>query len=280
MNFHYRQHGESDGVPMLLVHGSYATSRWWEPFLTILPEEILAVAPDLRGVGMSTRSAMGYEIDQQAADLTALVEALGWQECELVAHSSSGAIAIEWVLAHPEYARTLTLVDSVPLEGVYTPQETFELLCQMQSDRELLSRAISALMPALNIYGAGGPTPAALDFFNKLVEDAQQMEPEAFTAIAVALSNWDRVADSRYLRLPTLLVWGDQDIIVDRDTMTRTLLTIPGAHNLEVLRAVGHSPMIEAPQLLADRIIDFITEDFDAYSDVRRIGLEGSDDEH
>src|SRR5687767_5445716 len=92
LNFHYRQHGASDGLPMLLVHGSYATSRWWEPFMRLLPDEILAIAPDLRGVGGSERSARGYAIEDQAEDLAAFVEALGWQEFELVGHSSGGAI--------------------------------------------------------------------------------------------------------------------------------------------------------------------------------------------
>ena len=44
---------------------------------------------------------------------------------------------------------------------------------------------------------------------------------------------------------------------------------VPGAYNLEVIRGVGHSPMIEAPLGLAELLIDFITEDFADYDDVR-----------
>lgn len=269
--FAYRQHGDSDGIPMLLVHGSYATSRWWEPFMQILPSEILAVALDLRGCGGTERSSTGYEITEQATDLAAFVDALGWRQFELVAHSSGGAIAMEYVLAHPEAARTLTLVDSVPLEGVFTPLETYVLLDKMRTDRELLAQALQTLMPSFDL--AGGE-PESLAFFSQLVDDALQMDSAAFTALADALNQWNRFADGGYLRLPTLLIWGEQDVIVDRDATTRTLIAIPGADNLEVLRNVGHSPMIEAPQILADRITDFITEDFDTFEDVRRIATE------
>jgi branched-chain amino acid transport system permease protein len=271
LNFAYRQHGDVDGLPMLLVHGSYATSRWWEPLMQGLPNEILAIAPDLRGSGGSDRAATGYAIANQADDLAAFVAALDWPEFELVAHSSGGAIAIEYVLSHPEMARTLTLVDTVPIEGVFTPLETYVLLDKMRTDRDLLAQALQTLMPTLDL---SGDDPGTLNFFNQLVDDAQQMDQVAFTALADALNQWNRFGDSHHLRLPTLLIWGDQDVIIDRDAITRTLIAIPGANNLEVLRAVGHSPMIEAPDILADRLITFITDDFEDFEEVRRIATD------
>jgi pimeloyl-ACP methyl ester carboxylesterase len=128
-------------------------------------------------------------------------------------------------------------------------------------------------MPTLDL---SGDDPATLKYFNQLVEDAQQMAPAAFTAIADALNQWNRFGESRYLRLPTLLVWGDQDIIIDRDAMTRTLIAIPSANNLEVIRSIGHSPMIEAPAALAERLIDFMIEDYEEFDEVRRIATEES----
>lgn len=242
--------------------------------MAVLPDEIQAIAPDLRGTGGTDRAATGYDIASQAADLAAFVDALRWEQFELVAHSSGGAIAIEYVLQHPEMARTLILIDSVPLEGVFTPLETYVLLDQMRTDRALLAQALHTLMPTLDI----ATDAQAAAFFNQLVEDAQQMDRAAFTAFADALNQWNRFADGRSLRLPTMLVWGDQDVIVDRDATTRTLIAIPGANNLEVLRSVGHSPMIEAPDILVEHITDFITEDFVGYEDVRRIATEAIDE--
>jgi len=162
MEFQYRQHGDHDGIPMVLLHGSYASSRWWEPFMELLPEEILAIAPDLRGAGGSSKSSGGYEIADQALDLALLIDEMQWQEFELVAHSSGGAIAVEYVLSHPEMVRTLTLVDSVPLEGAFTPLDTYLLLDQMRTNRELLAQALQSLMPSLDL---SGNDPDTLDFF-------------------------------------------------------------------------------------------------------------------
>jgi pimeloyl-ACP methyl ester carboxylesterase len=274
MQFNYRTHGEADGLPMLLLHGNFATSRWWDPFFAILPDSIYAVAPDLRGCGGSTRSADGYAIHEQAEDIAAFVDALGMQEFDLVGHSSGGALAIEYALQHMQKLRSLILVSSAPVEGIFTPLEGLRLLAEMRSNRDLLSQALALLMPT-----APPPTMTAeafAIFFQQLVDDAAQMAPAAFTAIAEALERWNRFSEVGRLSLPSLLVWGNQDTIVDRDTTTRMLIAIPGANNLEVLRGVGHSPMIESPVVLAERIIDFISEDFAEYAEARHYAEESA----
>jgi pimeloyl-ACP methyl ester carboxylesterase len=268
LTFHYRAQGQPDGLPLLLVHGSYATGRWWEPLLALLPEEIHAVAPDLRGCGQSDKPADGYTIEDQAEDLWALMQGLGWRDFDLVAHSTGGAIAMELALTHPGSLRSLTLVDSVPVEGVFTPLDTLIVLEQMRSDRALLRQAIQVLMPTLDLTVAENA-----DLLQQLVDDAAQMAPPAFTALAESLSQWNRFADARQLTLPTLVVWGDQDEIVSREATTRTLIAIPGATNLEILQGVGHSPQIEAPLTLAEKIIEFIAEDFAEYGQVRATAL-------
>lgn len=264
LTFCCRSWGEADGIPVLLLHGSYGTSRWWERFAAHLPEQIYAVAPDLRGSGGSTKSELGYSIPEQAEDLAALVAALDWDGFHLVAHSSSGAIAVEYALHNSHSLNTLTLVSPAPIEGVFTPLDGYLLLEQMKQDRNLLAQALSLLMPGL----AAGAERGNLEdqtLFATLVDDAEQMAPAAFVEIARSLNQWNRFAEARQLTLPTLLVWGDQDAIVSREAMTRTLIAIPGANNLEVLRGVGHSPLLDAPDRLADLFVDFITQDFDAY---------------
>lgn len=267
MTFHYRSHGDPDGLPMLLIHGSFASGRWWEPMMSILPDEIRTIAPDMRGCGQSEKSAAGYAIKEQAEDLHAFVEAMRLQDVDLVAHSSGAATAMEFALRYPDRLATLTLVDPAPVEGVFTPTDGFMLLEQMRTDRDLLGDGLAVMMSTFDRTLAEG-NEASAHFFTQLVDDAAKQAPAAFTATASALSQWNRFADAKSLTLPTVIIWGDQDEIVGRDAMTRTLIAIPGANNLEVLRGVGHSPMIEAPLRLAERIINFVTEDFASFEEI------------
>lgn len=279
LTFNTRTSGSTDGVPLLLLHGSHATSRWWEPFFAILPDSIYAIAPDLRGCGQSTHSQDGYEIEDQAEDIAELVQSLALSDFDLVGHGSGGAIAIEYALRYSRRLRSLILVDSVPIEGAFTPLQGLQLLTQMRSDRSMLQKALSTLIPS-----APPPTMSEKEFesfFERLVDDAASMAPAAFTAVAEALGRWNRLEEAHRLTLPTLLLLGTEDVIIERDAATRSLLAIPGASNLEILRGVGHSPMVESPVVLAERIIDFITEDFDSFEEARGYAhdIAGSTDE-
>jgi 3-oxoadipate enol-lactonase len=241
--------------------------------LEMLPDAVLALAPDLRGCGQSEKPDHGYGIVEQAEELWELTSALGLRDFDLVGHSTGGAIAIEFALQHREVLHSLTLVASTPIEGVYSPVETLRILDQMQEDPGLLSAALELLMPALFPLNDEGSTKI---YFDSLVQDASEMAPAAFTAVAEAIAGWNRFGEAHRLTLPTLLMWGELDQIVDREAITRTLIALPGANNLEVLRGVGHSPMIESPLTFTELLIDFITEDYADYDDVRDTA--GSDD--
>ena len=276
LTFNVRTSGSADGVPLLLLHGSHATSRWWEPFFAILPDSIRAIAPDLRGCGQSTHSPSGYDIEDQAEDINGLVQALALSDFDLVGHGSGGAIAIEYALRYSQRLHSLILVDSVPVEGAFTPLQGLQILSQMRDDRSLLRQALSALFPT-----TPPPTMTRQEFdtfTEQLVDDAAEMAPAAFTAVAEALGRWNRLEEAHKLTLPTLLLLGTEDIIVERDAATRSLLAIPGASNLEILRGIGHSPMIESPVVLAERIIEFITEDFESFEEARDYAQESTSD--
>lgn len=261
---------------MLLLHGEYGTSRWWELFFSVLPTEIRAYAPDLRGTGRSEKPDGGYTIAEQAEDLNSFIEALSLKEIDLVAHSASGAIAIEFALHNPRVLNSLVLVNSVPIEGVHSPPDTLLLLSQMQTDRRLLEESLALLVSSIcgERFSDSELSLASFDYaknilFPQMVHDASQMAAPLFTAAAKSLNNWNRLVEAGSLTLPTLLIWGDQDPLVSQSATTRTLIAIPGAANLEILRGIGHCPMIECPLRLAELIINFITDDHGDYDEIR-----------
>lgn len=249
--------------PILFVHGSFATHRWWEPAVALLPAEFYTCyLPDLPGCGQSDRPAdpARYDIERQVADLSALIEALGLDDLHLVGHSMGAAIALTYAAAGPTRLRSLTLVSTPSPQGTPTPPEGFALLEQMRTDRPLLLQGLASTMPAR-------PPDA---FVQRLVDDAQGQAPAAFTATAQALADWSLPADAlARLRLPVLLMWGDRDQIVEREVQQRLLLSIPGANNLEVFRGCGHTPMLERTEGFVQALRDFLEQDFGGYAAIR-----------
>ena len=257
----WRTSGDANGAPIVLLHGAFASSRWWEPPAALLPSEFRLVAPDLRGCGGTERPGAGYEIESQCDDLEAFVAALALPTFTLVAHGGASAVAIEFVLTHRDKVDSLVLISPAPLEGVQTPREALDALDAMREDRTLLERGMVLLAPAT---AAQEP-----QFFGALVDDAAAMDPAAFGGNARALAQWNRGADARLLTLPSLVVWGDRDPIVDRTAAMRMLVSLPGAENLDIMHGVGHSPMLDDPLGLAERIVDFVTNDDGDFAAVR-----------
>jgi pimeloyl-ACP methyl ester carboxylesterase len=249
--------------PILFVHGSFATHRWWEPAVALLPADLYTCyLPDLPGCGQSERPTdpARYGIERQATDLSALIEALGLHDLHLVGHSMGAAIALTCAVTNPARLRSLTLVSTPSPQGTPTPPEALALLEQMRTDRPLLLQGLASTMPAR-------PPDA---FVQALVDDALAQAPVAFTATAQALAEW-RVADDALarLRLPVLLIWGDRDQIVAREVQQRLLLSIPGANNLEVFRGCGHTPMLERTEGFVQALRDFLEQDFGGYAAIR-----------
>ncbi|MCA9869452.1 MAG: alpha/beta hydrolase [Anaerolineae bacterium] len=262
VSIHIRRQGAGP-EPVLLIHGSFATSRWWMPATALLPPDAFtAYLVDLRGCGGSDRpeDPAGYAVEQQARDIAAVIEELGLSGVHLVGHSLGAAIALTYAVEHAYLLRSLTLVSTPSPEGTPTPPEGYELLAQMRGDRALLAQALASVMPAR--------PPDAL--FQQLVADAAGQAPIAFTETARALEEWrlDRELRSRLL-LPVLLMWGDRDQFVERPAQNQLLLSIPGANNLEVFRGCGHSPMLERTEGFAQALLEFIGQEFDAYAAVR-----------
>lgn len=261
---HYAQEGGGP-QPVVLVHGSFATSRWWQPVLDLLPaDQFTCYAPDLPGCGRSDRpdDAASYQVQALAAALAALIDRLALWDVHLVGHSLGAAVALSYAVANPGRLRSLTLASTPSPWGTATPPEGYALLEQMRHDRSLLLQALASTMPAR--------APDA--FFQQLVDDAQGQAPQAFSAAAQALDQWRlERRELQQLRLPVLLVWGDRDQIVERQVQTDLLLSIPGANNLEVLRGCGHTPILERPAAFAQVLLNFIGQDFAGYAAIREL---------
>jgi pimeloyl-ACP methyl ester carboxylesterase len=93
---HVLTSGPAAGEPVLFLHGNLSTSTYWEETMLRLPKRFRAVAPDLRGYGLSDQAA---RIDAMRGtgdwvdDAISLADTLGWDRFHLVAHSLGGCVA-------------------------------------------------------------------------------------------------------------------------------------------------------------------------------------------
>ncbi|MBX2804187.1 MAG: alpha/beta hydrolase [Myxococcales bacterium] len=116
---HVLEAGDADGVPVVFVHGNVSSATFWEDTLLALPQGLRGVALDLRGYGDTEAEPVdpALGLDDMAADLWAVVDALQLQRVHLVGHSMGGGVVQKAVMQRPAAVRTVTLVSTVSPYG-------------------------------------------------------------------------------------------------------------------------------------------------------------------
>jgi pimeloyl-ACP methyl ester carboxylesterase len=117
VRLHYVTAGS--GFPVLLLHGWPQSWYEWRHIIPGLAERFQVIAPDLRGLGDSSRPAGGYDKKTIGGDIWRLVQnVLGLSEFYLVGHDWGGPTAYAVASAHPEAVRKLAILDvTIPGDG-------------------------------------------------------------------------------------------------------------------------------------------------------------------
>jgi len=106
-----------DGPPLLLVHGWPQTWYAWRLVMPALARDFAVVAPDQRGTGLSGKPEDGYDTGTLAADLAALMDALGHQRFAVAGHDTGMWISYALAADHPDRVARLAVAET-PLPGV------------------------------------------------------------------------------------------------------------------------------------------------------------------
>ena len=115
VNIHFRHFGTPGKAPILIIHGMSFFSYDWSGVASALAGDREVAAMDQRGFGESGWSpTRNYGLRQQAADMIAVMDKLGWDQAILMGHSAGGRIALCTASWFPDRAKALICVDFAP----------------------------------------------------------------------------------------------------------------------------------------------------------------------
>lgn len=260
LRFHYETAG-TGRTKAILLHGNFATSRWWQPILERVPRGFTIYAPTLRGFGETRGRARS--VLELAEDIRELARALSIDRFHLVGHSLGGAVALQYALSWPETLRGLGLVAPAPGDGLEAmrsrsdfmgrlmawtdpdlPTSRLSLAMGMQWSRLLgtyrpsIANALARMMPSADPEAVG---------FEALLADAAAVADATLLDMYEALRRWDIRARLPQLRVPTRILAGRRDALVSLESLESLAAALPRAQ-LDVWDEVGHSPQLEAPE--------------------------------
>lgn len=270
VTLHYLTAGE--GEPVVLLHGIPQTSHEWRHVIPRLTGRYRVIAPDLRGLGDSSRPPGGYDKKTVADDVWRLVrDHLGVERFHLAGHDWGGPVAFSLAARHPDAVRRLAILDVViPGDGADFSQggrrwhhaffrtlDLPEALCMGREELvlgwlfETYGHRPNCIAPEdrreyFRTYKTFGAFRAMLEYYRALPTDAED--------------NKAVLARGGKLKMPVLALGGGKSFGRGMECL-HSLQRVADHVQGGVIADCGHWLAEEQPAVLAERLLAFFGED-------------------
>jgi pimeloyl-ACP methyl ester carboxylesterase len=249
------------GAPLVLVHGTPSSSFVWRKVAPRLAGPWQVITYDLAGYGASDKyEEQDVRLRAQARVLAELLRHLGIARPHLVGHDFGAATVLGAHLVEDVAVASLTVIDGVTLNPWGTPYS-------------LLVRANVAVFQALPAYVHEAMLAAHLrSAVSRVLDEATLQallapwtgdigQAAYYRQVAQYDHDFTRHLETLYPRIkaPTQILWGAEDRWIAPETAQRLQALIPGAR-LSYLPDAGHFAMLDTPNLVAERIAEFLGE--------------------
>jgi pimeloyl-ACP methyl ester carboxylesterase len=242
-----------EGRAILFIHGYPLDRTIWRDQVQNI-QGWRRIAPDLRGLGESDAPDLGYSMATYAADLSALLDALGVPEVVLCGLSMGGYIAFEMLRAHRHRVRALVLVSTRAENDSAEARKGRDHAAAMARERGAEAIAESMLSRML--------APASLHHGEITSRVRSLMAGAPVPGIVGALSAMRDRPDSTPLLadltgLPTLILAGESDQLIPLTDATR-MHDAMAKSVLKVIPNAGHLAPVEQPALTTLALQEFL----------------------
>jgi pimeloyl-ACP methyl ester carboxylesterase len=276
----YETFGDRAHRPLIMVMGLGASMLMWHPDLCAMlaGRGFFVIRFDNRDVGRSSHlrdapppdlmgalmrgdvSSASYSLDDMAQDAFGLLDALGLPAAHVLGASMGGMIAQVMAARHPERVLTLTSIMSTPAPALTNPTPAATAVL-MQAPATTREEAITQMLEAARITGSPGYT-ADQQWRAELAAQLwdQGLDPAGAARQLMAIyASGDRTEAVRGIAVPTLVVHGDSDPLINVSAGRRTAELIAGSELL-IIPGMGHDlprqvwpAIVDAVSAVADR---------------------------
>lgn len=239
------------GPPLLLVHGTGASTHSWRRLAPLLARRHTVIAPDLPGHAFTGSLPGPHSIAAMGKALAALLAALEYSAAAAIGHSAGAAIVIRMTLDGQLAPRMLVSLDGALLPWRGLPAFLFGPLARLLVANRFVPRFFAgrAADPAV-LARLIDSTGSRLEHEDVVLYRRLASNPVHVAGALAMMADWDLTAlqrDLPRLRVPLLALHGDRDRMVSGEEFARVAALVPGIEAV-TLAGLGHLPHEEDPE--------------------------------
>jgi len=260
---HYRDQGNPEGYPLVLIHGSNASLHTWQPWADELGDAFRIISMDMPGHGL-TGAVPGstYSTADMVAFVGEVTSKLGIERFALAGNSMGGTVAWNFALSHPGKVSHLVLVDSggLPDAGETEPPLAFKLLRRPAIARYAIQVAPPSLIEDALLASFSDDGLVTEEMIQRYA-DLNRMEGTRAATVRRFQNPYltETVSRLEQITAPTLILWGDEDELISVDVAGIFDQRIPES-DLIIYVGVGHIPQEEVAATSAADVRAFLAE--------------------
>jgi 3-oxoadipate enol-lactonase len=237
----YIEHGSLQGLPVVFIHGFPFNHRMWEPQMRELPNDIHAIAYDVRGHGSSAVGDGQFTIELFVDDLIALLDHLGIEKAVICGLSMGGYIALRAVERHPKRIKGLVLCDTKSESD--TNEEKIKRTSSLKTVKSAGAGAFAEdFVKAIFWTKTLEKNPEAVEFIKELIH-ANSNLGICGTLLALA-SRTDTTESLSSINVPTCIIVGEFDLRTPPSCAQEMHKAITKSE-LHILSNAGHMSNLE-----------------------------------
>ena len=241
------------GWPVLLLHAFPLSAEMWRPQLEAVPQGWRYVAPDLRGFGRSPAGPEPPTMDDYAADVETVLDALGIETAAIGGLSMGGYVTFALFRRAPERFTSLILADTKAEADTPAGRDARRAMSALVNERGVGAVADSMLPKLLSEHSMTTGLPATV---RGLIEGNSVQGVDH--AIHALMTRPDSTGELAALRLPVLVIVGDEDVLTPRADSER-MVAATERSQLVVVPGAGHLSNWEAPAAFSTALANFLT---------------------
>jgi pimeloyl-ACP methyl ester carboxylesterase len=245
-------HRAGMGPPLVLLHGFIIDSRTWRRQTEALPREFDVIAWDAPGCGQSSDPDEEFSMAEFANCLAGLLDNIDVRTAHFCGLSWGGTAALEFYRLYPERVRSLILADAYAgWTGSLGKEAAAQRLARCLRESEM-PPAEWVPQWAPGAFSGGAPQ----ELVDEMAAIMWDFHPVGFRAMSRSVEPDFRDILPQ-VRVPTLLIWGDDDKRSPLSCGEAMRDSIPGSRLL-VIRSAGHLSNMEQPELFNAAVRDFL----------------------
>jgi pimeloyl-ACP methyl ester carboxylesterase len=255
VTLHYDDVGPRDAPTVVLLHSLLCDRTMYEPLAAELSGTHRVLNLDLRGHGRSTPASSLYSLDAQCDDIPALLDAAGVARATLVGLSWGGMLSMRAALYHPTRVAALCLLDTSAEPEKPADRVRFTAMAGVFLAAGVVPTIDAIVRKKMFSDGFMARSPEAVEAFSARVRGASREGLfQATQAVALRGNLLPLLGD---VRVPTVVIVGDEDWATPPSRAERIAARIPGA-TVEKLRGTGHLSAVEQPELVNLAVRSFL----------------------